>query len=566
MSSEVEVRRLGLLASALAGRRLAVTHAEPGTATWTDGLTVYVDRQLNAQQTKQAVVVQAALIGAGSLEPTITASLRRRGDLCARYLAVEGQRALASLEALLPAHALSLLGPSRPPATAAESLEIAMSGVPIVAPPVVFGQIRPRALRSAAVATRNQSAHLPLRADSALEEMDDAAEADGGEGADLSSPVGGGGAIGRLLQRLTSAGRARDTGTPGAPAATHLARGAAKSSHRGRAVLATAQPGDRAGLARAVVLTYPEWDCHRSAYRGDWCTVRLREAIPAPHPLPASPSRALHRALGRVMPDLTRMRRQLQGDELDIDATVSERADLAAGVTPNEAVYVDSVRRRRDLAVLILLDVSASAAEPSATGGSVHEHQLAAAASLAMTLHDLGDRVAVDAFRSMGRDNVEVVAVKRFDEPAGNAVLRRIAGLVPGAYTRLGAAIRHGCATLEAEAGTARRLLIVVSDGFAYDHGYEGRYGEADARRALAEARRNGVGCLCLSIGAVTEAAALTRVFGTAAHASIAHLDELPAIAATLFPAALRSADHRRRTWQHSSRSRQRQELDRRTA
>ena len=52
--------------------------------------------------------------------------------------------------------------------------------------------------------------------------------------------------------------------------------------------------------------------------------------------------------------------------------------------------------------------------------------------------------------------------------------------------------IRHGSAVLEARGGTSRRLLVVLSDGLAYDHGYERTYGAADARRALIEARRRG--------------------------------------------------------------------------
>ena len=82
----------------------------------------------------------------------------------------------------------------------------------------------------------------------------------------------------------------------------------------------------------------------------------------------------------------------------------------------------------------------------------------------------------------------------------------------------------------------------MLSDGFAYDHGYEGRYGEADARRALAEARRRGVGCLCLSVGADAEPAALRRVFGAAAHATVPRR-QLPAVIGPLFRAALRSAE-----------------------
>ena len=64
-------------------------------------------------------------------------------------------------------------------------------------------------------------------------------------------------------------------------------------------------------------------------------------------------------------------------------------------------------------------------------------------------------------------------------------------------------------------AGHLGRLLVVLSDGLAYDHGYEPAYGAADARRALGEARRQGVGCLCLSVGASTDDEALGRVFGS---------------------------------------------------
>ena len=171
--------------------------------------------------------------------------------------------------------------------------------------------------------------------------------------------------------------------------------------------------------------------------------------------------------------------------------------------------------------MLVLLDISGSAGEPGAIGVPVHVHQRDAAGSLAVALHELGDRVALYGFRSQGRSAVHVVPVKRFDEEFDATVLQRLGGLVPGAYTRLGAAMRHGTAVLEKEAGTARRLLVVLSDGFAYDHGYERAYGEADARRALAEARWQGIGCVCLSIGADTDSGALRRVFGTAAYAAI---------------------------------------------
>jgi hypothetical protein len=106
-------------------------------------------------------------------------------------------------------------------------------------------------------------------------------------------------------------------------------------------------------------------------------------------------------------------------------------------------------------------------------------------------------------------------------------------------------------------------LLVVVSDGFAYDHGYEGRYGEADARRALAEARRRGMGCVCLSVGADTDLHALRRVFGTAAHAVIPRVEQLAEVVGPLFRSALRSAQLQRRAWQRKERTHVRLEIER---
>jgi nitric oxide reductase activation protein len=142
---------------------------------------------------------------------------------------------------------------------------------------------------------------------------------------------------------------------------------------------------------------------------------------------------------------------------------------------------------------------------------------------------------------------VQLAPVKRFDDSLDALALRRLHGLEPCAYSRLGAAIRHGAAVLEDEGGTSRRLLVVLSDGLAYDHGYDPDYGAADARRALAEAYRRGTASVCLSIGAATDDAALRRVFGSAAHAALPSVEPLRHVIGPLFRAALRSADLRQR-------------------
>ena len=106
-------------------------------------------------------------------------------------------------------------------------------------------------------------------------------------------------------------------------------------------------------------------------------------------------------------------------------------------------------------------------------------------------------------------------------------------------------------------------MLVVISDGFAYDHGYERAYGEADSRRALAEARRSGIGTLCLTVGAGTDARALQRVFGVAAYASLSRTDDLPRVVGPLFRSALRSAELTRKRSQRRSRTIERLEIER---
>jgi hypothetical protein len=569
------VDRLALLASAIAGRPVEVAAAAPGEPPWTDGAVVFVDGEAGRREQVQVVAVQAALLGAGSLAPEVLAGLGRRDAAARRYLAVEGHRALAAHRGVLPVSALAILDPATAARSGSPAASLALATGPqaLPAPPAVFGTIRPRRVRPTpptGSGDRPGAGHDPRPArDQVLRDLDDGEDAGRDAAADLVDPVGGGGgAVGRLLQKLLRSSRARGAGPPGADTPTHRARpGGRVARHAALSTTAWDVHADGVDALGPRAATYPEWDVHARRYRAGWCTVTEVEPAAAggDHPVPPGAD-VLHRPLARLGLELEHRRRQPQGDDVDIDALVEARVESAAGAAAGEAIYVDTVRARRDLSVLILLDVSGSAGEASATGVSVHEHQRAAASALTVALADLGDRVALYGFRSSGRRAVQVLPVTRFGDRVDARLHRRLAALEPGAYTRLGAAIRHGAAVLEAGGGTARRLLVVVSDGFAYDHGYGGAYGEADARRALAEARRRGTACLCLSIAADTDVRALSRVFGTAAHAAIPHVADLPAVVGPLFRAALRTAAAQRRIAQRRERARERLQVERRTA
>jgi nitric oxide reductase NorD protein len=551
------LQALGMFASALAGRPVAVAPLDPGEPSWTDGQIVFVDPSARPRANLESVAVHASLIAADSLAPDVVGALIRHPRLARRYLAVEGHRALAAIGDLLPGVLMSLADPemaSRSDSPAA-SLSIASGKDVLDDPPAEFGVIRAKKVvaangRAATQVDHESAGHVPRRdTKEALEELDDG-EVDDADDPDLfTSPVGGGGFIGKWLKKMLSSARksgGSGGGPPGADSPTHRTNSANRGAY---AVSSTATVNtEEAGDITPDGFTYPEWDANRKKYRPDWCTVHeVEPQIKASATQAIDDAIGVRRPLARLGMGLHRRHRQSQGDDIDIDAAVEARVEVMAGSVPDEAVYLDSLRRRRDLSVLLLLDVSGSTAEPGTVGRTVHQQQRAAIANLTVALHDLGDRVALYAYYSQGRAAVNMVPVKRFDDHLDARMIRRLNSLEPGAYSRLGAAIRHGSAVLEARGGTSRRLLVVVSDGLAYDHGYERAYGAADARRALTEARRRGTGCVCLTVGAGTDVASLQRVFGSAAHATIARPELLIGVVGPLFRSALRAAEVRRR-------------------
>jgi hypothetical protein len=573
-AESTDLRHLAIVASSIARRPVEVAAAAEGHRTSTDGRTIFLEAGADHRARLRLLAAQASLLAAGSLRPDLVRQLRRHRGLAQRYLAVEGQRALLENGAALPPSLRRMVDHELATVvrTADDALDLARRERGL-APAWELGTIDVRRLArepdhpGAGVAPDGASMPRDLDGSTGLGDLDD--DENGTDlGRLLSSPVGGGGGLGRLFARLLRPGRARDGGgAPGVDAPTHLSRahpGAGRSS-----VLLPARMAwlDGPDPGRPVTHRYPEWDERRRSYRADWCQVVEQEAAATPGSHRGLvESAALRRALASIGTGRTTCRRRRQGDDIDVDAAVDARIDLIASGRSSDEVYVEHLPRRRDLSVLVLLDVSGSAAEPGVAGRSVHEHQTDAAAALTTALHQLGDRVALYSFSSRGRTDVHVSRVKGFDEPFDGRASRRLDGLRPTAYTRLGAAIRHGTAALETDGGTPRRLLVVLSDGFAYDHGYEGSYGEADARRALVEARRRGIGSVCLSVGADADLAALQRVFGSAAHAALPTADQLPGSIGPLFAAALRSAEAQRRTHQRTLRTRARRRVEERAA
>lgn len=277
---------------------------------------------------------------------------------------------------------------------------------------------------------------------------------------------------------------------------------------------------------------YPEWDHRTRRYSPDSCRVLAGPAVAAetlPDFLTAEPTRRRIRSVRRqfeaLRPRRVQLTRQVDGDDIDVEAAVEARVELAATGEHSDRVYRATRNQERDLAVSILLDVSRST-ESYVAGRQVIDIAREALIALAWGLHACGDETAIEAFSSLRRDRVFVQICKGFDEPMTAAVEARIAGLSPGHYTRLGAALRHASAGL-AKRSKQRRLLLVLTDGKPndLDH-YEGRHGIEDTHMAVAEARRQGQSVFAVTIDAKSQAA-FARMFGVNGFVVVPHAEKL---------------------------------------
>jgi nitric oxide reductase NorD protein len=283
-----------------------------------------------------------------------------------------------------------------------------------------------------------------------------------------------------------------------------------------------------------VVWLYPEWDANAGAYRVPGC--RLREvAVPAldgdwaervlrdQRPL----LERLRRQFEALRPRRSRIDRQLDGDALDLASWVDEWAERRAGRTPAGRLYSRERRRRREVAVALLLDASGSTDAWVAGRQRVIDVAREAALCFCETLAVLGDRHAVYAFSGTGAADVRVRVLRRFEERAGAGARARIGGLAPDAFTRLGAPLRHVAARLAREPARVR-LLLLLSDGKPDDEDlYEGDYGVEDVRQAVAEARLQGVHVFCVTIDRHGESY-LPRMFGPAGYTVLWNVSQLP--------------------------------------
>lgn len=284
------------------------------------------------------------------------------------------------------------------------------------------------------------------------------------------------------------------------------------------------------------VARYPEYDYATGRERAEWTT--LVEYQPEPgrrheivemlehHRDLVNRISALIRAARIGRPQ--RLKRQPEGEAIDIEAAIEATISRRVGEMPDDRVYMKHERRFRDLSVHVLLDISESTKDSIRNGtASVLDIEKEATALLAHAMDELGDPFAIAAFCSNQRDDVRYFRIKDFGKPYDAACEANLAGLSGGYSTRMGAAIRHAGADLQRQP-SHRRLLLVITDGEPSDIDVtDGTYLVEDARRAVQSLAHEGIDVFCVGLDSGGDSY-LSRIFGRRNAVQIDRIERLP--------------------------------------
>ncbi|MBI5107504.1 MAG: VWA domain-containing protein [Rhodocyclales bacterium] len=254
---------------------------------------------------------------------------------------------------------------------------------------------------------------------------------------------------------------------------------------------------------------YPEWDYRSQSYKPDWTSVyealhpsgdaAAIDRLLARHAVLA---KRLKRLLDILKPqDKVRVRYQEEGSELDLDIALRSLIDLKSGATPDPRINMSHTTAGRNIAVMVLLDLSESLNGRVANGSqTVLELSQEAVSLLAWAIDRLGDPCAIAGFHSNTRHEVRFQHIKGFSEPWNQDVKARVAAMEAGWSTRMGAALRHAGHYLAARKAD-KRILLILTDGAPSDVDIDdAAYLRADARRAVDELAAKGLTTFCLSL------------------------------------------------------------------
>ncbi|MFK5985010.1 MAG: VWA domain-containing protein [Pseudomonadota bacterium] len=254
---------------------------------------------------------------------------------------------------------------------------------------------------------------------------------------------------------------------------------------------------------------YHEWDYSSKSYRPDW--VSLYETLHPPgNPQDIDDILDKHRVLARQLKQLldllkpqhyVRIRYQEDGSELDLDTAIRSLIDYKSGANPDPRINMSHKHDGRDIAVMLLLDLSESLNEtPAGCEQSLLQLSQEAVALLSYAIEHLGDKFAIAGFSSNTRHEVRYQHIKGYSEHFDDDVKARLAAMGAGYSTRMGAALRHAGHYLGSQQ-CDKKLLLVLTDGEPADIDVgDPKLLIQDARKAVQELNQEGIYSYCINL------------------------------------------------------------------
>ena len=269
---------------------------------------------------------------------------------------------------------------------------------------------------------------------------------------------------------------------------------------------------------RKYFIQYREWDFKKNLYKDNFCKVshsyfngkeddfylksleKYRVAY-----------QRIKRMFLKTWNELEKVKHQNNGEEIDLDKIVENYANSKAGKTSSEKVYIQSRKQKKDISILILMDISLST-DSYTDGRKILDVEKESIILFSELLNEFGVNFQIDAFYSRTRNFCDYLTIKSFREDWLTS-RKRISRLESVGYTRIGPALRHATSLLSKEKSEDKWVLL-LSDAKPNDYDrYEGKYGIRDIQKSVREALKENVGIYTLSVSK-SDNVLLSEMFG----------------------------------------------------
>lgn len=281
---------------------------------------------------------------------------------------------------------------------------------------------------------------------------------------------------------------------------------------------------------------YHEWDYQVQVNRPDWATVYERR-LPRGDRNEIDQILRTHKGVATRLKHIIDMlqprglqieRKQLEGDDLDLDAAVRAMIDIRMGQTPDERIQIRRIQKHRDVAVMVLMDLSQSTNDlVRGTDKTILQLTKEATVLLSWALDGIGDRFAVHGFASDSRHDVQYYRFKDYFEAWDEHAQARLAGMTGQLSTRMGAALRHAGKHLGKQQAQ-KRLMLVITDGEPADIDVDDpQHLRFDTKKAVDELKSQGISTYCISLDPHADGY-VSRIFGEKMYTVIENVERLP--------------------------------------